>query len=104
MKGEESSAISFIGSCFFLLCLFPLQRTFYIFLCFYQLLHFFFVPCGSPGSVLSFLSAVGIFRIQLFDLGSFFKLASSKAAFAALCSVISSRWASRNFLLYPALR
>ena len=24
--------------------------------------------------------------------------------FAALCSVISSRWASRNLLLYPALR
>lgn len=36
--------------------------------------------------------------------GSFFNPASSKTAFAALCRVISSRWASRKLLLYPALR
>ena len=39
-----------------------------------------------------------------FTFGNFFKFASSKAAFAALCSVICSRCSSKNFLLYPALR
>lgn len=34
-----------------------------------------------------------------FTFGNFFKLASSKAAFAALCSVICSRCSSKNFLL-----
>ena len=48
------------------------------------------------------ISAYAAFRS--FTLGSFFRPSLSKASLAALCRAISSRWASRNFLLYPALR
>ena len=56
---------------------------------------------GSNAGYASFFffrsSAYSMLKSLVF--GSFFNPASSKAAFAALCSVISSRWASRNLLL-----
>lgn len=62
-----------------------------IFLCLYQLLHFF--SCLAIVRVGCFLlgQKIGIRCIQCFDLRQLFKPVSSKAALAALCSVISSR-------------
>ena len=71
--------------------LFLCKKAFYVFLRTNQFLHL--VPCLAVVRVGCFLlgQKIGILCIQCFDLRQFFNPVSSKAALAALCSVISSR-------------
>ena len=62
------------------------------------------VPCGIPGRLLSFLvSSSANSASNALTLGNFCSPASSKAAFAALCRAISSRWASKNLFAVSRL-
>ena len=92
MKGLESSAtFVYRVCCFSCASFFFCEEQFNIFLCLYQLLHFF--SCLAIVRVGCFLlgQKIGILCIQCFDLRQLFKPVSSKAALATLCSVISSR-------------
>ena len=103
--GIESS-VTFVLSGLLLFLFAPVvcKKHFYVFL----RLHQFLQPlsCFPIARIFCFFlfQKLNIFDTQFFYLRKFFSPASSKAALAALCNAMLSRFASKNRLLYPAFR